>query len=80
MPRAGCRVMHSQFNLDACRRDRKFGGNRPYQHRGCLKGICYLFTPRIVLRPPIVVEPDLNRVAIIFLADAGEQVRVAGLT
>src|SRR6266508_743869 len=70
-------VVHSDFELDACLRDRKFAGQRCNQSRSGLKRIHYFFAPSAVFRIPLAGQPDLNRIAALFLADAGEQPRVA---
>jgi hypothetical protein len=72
-------VVHSYFELDTCLRDREFAGQRCNQSRSRLKRIHYFFAPSAVFRIHLARQPDLNSIAALFLADAGEQPRVARL-
>ena len=72
MPGAVLMVVHAYFDLDAGLRDREFAGKRCDQLRSRFKRIHDFFAPSVVVRLHLVGQRDLNRVAVLFLADAGE--------
>src|ERR1700680_719227 len=77
MLRAVGHVVHPNLDLDAPLRDRKLGSELG-DHQGCgLEGIRYFLPPGGALGLALIVQPHLDRIAIILLADPGEQVRVA---
>jgi hypothetical protein len=76
---AVCMIVHADFDLDACLCDREFAGQRCDQFGRRFERIDDFLAPRVVFRLLFVGEPDLNHIAVLFLADAGEQLRVARL-
>jgi len=70
--RAVLMVVHADFDLYACLRDREFAGQRCDQFRRPLERIDHFLAPRAVFRLLLIGEPDLNHIAVLFLADAGE--------
>ena len=75
VPRSVCHVIHPYFNLDTSLRNRKLSSERRNQHRRRFNGIRYLFSPRSILRFCVVVQPDLEGVAIVLFTNGGKQVR-----
>src|SRR5262249_49473682 len=71
------RIVHSDANLDVRLRDR-IRRRQGVEQGGCrFEGIRDLFAACGMARLRLVEEPHLHREAILLLADAGRQVRVA---
>src|SRR5713226_7757638 len=77
MMRAGGEVVHALFDLDARLRDGKLLGQGGDQHGRGFQRIRYLLAPGGIRRPCLIVQPDLDRIAVVFFADGSKQVGVA---
>jgi hypothetical protein len=80
MPNSMSHIAPAHFNLNTCLRDRKLSSKCFHQHRCSFSGIRYFFSPRRILWSRVVVQPDLDCVAVVLFIYRGEQVRVVHLT
>ena len=70
MTRSSTRVEHQYINLDLRRQNRKLGGKIFHHHRSRFQGLRQLFSPSVIFRRGVAIEPNLDSIAGVFFSDA----------